>query len=64
MTRAVVIMGLVALVAGVLGIVALVGTPKSEAAVYRRRITGTMLIALSVVLVANAVAQQMWRVEP
>lgn len=64
MTREVLIMGAVAAIAGLLGIALLAARAKSEASVYRRRIAGTMLVALSVVLFANAWAQHSWNLAP
>jgi hypothetical protein len=54
------IMALVATIAGALGLVAVLGHPRTEAAVYGRRIAGTMLIAFAVVLYGYAWALHRW----
>lgn len=64
MTRDALIMMTVAVVAGAIGVVTLFGRAKSESQVYIRRIVGTMLVALSVVLVANALSLESWSVGP
>lgn len=60
MTRNVVIMALVALVSGAGGVALIAQRAESEPAVYRNRIAGTMLIALAIVLFADAFAMRSW----
>jgi hypothetical protein len=60
MTRNVVIMALVALCSGAGGIALIARRADSEPAVYRNRIAGTMLIALAIVLFADAFAMRSW----
>lgn len=50
MTRAPLIMAAVAATAGIGGLVVFTRPARSEGAVYGRRIAGTMLIALAVIL--------------
>ena len=60
MIRAPFIMAAVAATAGIAGLVVVTRPVRSEAGRYRRRIAGTMLIALAVILGGFANALNMW----
>lgn len=58
--RNVAIMAIVALLAAAAGIAVLLRRTGSEASVYRHRIAGTMLVALSIILAGYAIALRSW----
>jgi len=60
MTRAPLIMTMVAAAAGVGGLVVFTRPARSEGAVYARRIAGTMLLALALLLGRFAWALSSW----
>ena len=60
MTRAPLIMTMVAAAAGIGGLVVFTRPARSEGAVYGRRIAGTMLIALALLLGRFAWALNSW----
>jgi hypothetical protein len=60
MNRAPFIMAAVAATAGIAGLVVFTRPVRSEGAVYGRRIAGTMLIALAVILGGFAYALNSW----